>query len=116
MRIVHTSININFVTAVDGSDYVGFSLRLTFLAGSSGGSSQCIAVQILDDNLLEDEESFILTAVLVNPIPTGVVMGQSTATATIIDNESKRKCCLKNVCNCSICFYLSVFIPNRYNL
>ena len=116
MRIIYTCININFVTAVDGSDYVGFSLRLTFQVGSSGGSSQCIAVQILDDNLLEDEESFILSALLVNSIPTGVVMGRSTATATIIDNESKRKCSLKSVCNYIICFLFSLFIPNRYNL
>ena len=108
--IIHVCININFVPAIDGNDYVGFSLRLTFQAGSSGGSSQCTAVQILDDNLLEDDESFFLSTSLVNPIPTGVVIGQSTATATIIDNESKRKYSLRSVHNCSVCLHFSILL------
>ena len=87
---------------------MGFSRRLTFQAGSSGGSSQCTAVQILDDNLLEDDESFFMSVSLVNPFPTGVVIGQSTATATIIDNESKRKNYLRSACSCSVCLHFSI--------
>ena len=84
-----------YSTAIDGSDYNSFFTTLTFSSGSSGGSSQCTNVQILDDNFVEDDESFFLSASLVSPIPVGVTIDRSTATVVIQDNDSKWKCTFK---------------------
>ena len=78
-----------------GNDYNSFSTTLTFPSGSSGGSLQCTDVQILDDNFVEDDESFLLSATLVSPIPAGITIDRNTATVVIQDNDGKRKCTFK---------------------
>ena len=80
-------------TAGAGSDYLTFSTTLTFPAGSGAGSSQCTLVQILDDDLVEDDENFMITATLVTPNP-DITVGQGSGTVTItdIDSEGKAQC------------------------
>ena len=62
---------------------------MTFPIGSGAGSRQCSNVQILDDTILENNELFLLSASLNSPIPSGVSVGRSSATVTILDNDRK---------------------------
>ena len=82
-------------TAGAGGDYLSFSTTLTFPAGSGAGSSQCTDVQILADDLVEDDESFTITATLVISNP-DITVGQGSGTVTIfgsdIDSEGKALC------------------------
>ena len=76
-------------TAGAGGDYLTFSTTLTFPAGSGAGSSQCTLVQILDDDLVEDDESFMITATLVTPNP-DITVGQGSGTVTITYTHSEK--------------------------
>jgi len=84
-------------TAGLGGDYLSFSTTLTFPAGSGVGSSQCTLVQILDDDLVEDDENFMITATLVTPNP-DITVGQDSGTVTITDIDSEEKAhCINTV-------------------
>ena len=76
------------LTAQNGTDYDGFFATLTFPARSSNGNSQCIDVQILDDNIFEEDEYFIISLILF-PMPPGVTVQRSNVTITIEDNDRK---------------------------
>ena len=67
-------------TATAGSDYTPLSGTLTIPAG---GRRATITVQLLDDSAAESTESFTLR--LTNP--QGAVLSDTTATATIIDDD-----------------------------
>ena len=72
----------------DPDDYTGVTMMLTFSASQT--ASQSVQITIIDDILVEDDESFNIQAssatndprVSVNDSPVGSV------TATIIDNDS----------------------------
>ena len=66
-------------------DYTSGPYSVTFPAGAM---SVPFSVSINDDNILEDNENFILT---INPsLPTGVMVGNpGQATVTIVDNDCK---------------------------
>jgi Tol biopolymer transport system component len=69
-------------TATPGSDYTAASGTLTF---PDGVSQQTITIPILDDNVLENSESFNVTL----SSPTGATLGYSaTASVTIVDNDA----------------------------
>ena len=74
------------VTAVAGSDYTPVSMPLEFPAGSSHGDTQCIDVVILDNSILEDNETF---TVMLDVITSHVMEGTSLTTVTIHDNDSE---------------------------
>ena len=76
-------------TAGAGGDYLSFSTTLTFPAGSGAGSSQCTLVQILDDDLVEDDENFMITATLVTPNP-DITVGQGSGTVIITYTHSEK--------------------------
>ncbi|MBF2085060.1 DUF4347 domain-containing protein [Thermoleptolyngbya sp. C42_A2020_037] len=68
-------------TAQAGSDYLARSGTLTFAPGQT---AQTISIPIINDTLIEDNESF--SVVLSNP--TGGVLGSQTASViTILDND-----------------------------
>ena len=67
-------------TATAGSDYTPVSGTLTIPAG---GRRATVTVQLLDDSAAESTESFTLR--LTNP--QGAVLSDTTATATIIDDD-----------------------------
>ena len=77
-------------TAGSGGDYESFSTTLTFSTGSGAGDSQCTLVQILDDDAVEDDENFVITATLVSPNP-DITVRQSSGTVTITDIDGKGK-------------------------
>ena len=60
-------------------DYVSFESNITFTSGQSatGDNQQCVFIPLLDDDVLEGNESF---AVLITPAPgdEGVVVINST--------------------------------------
>ena len=87
--IVHVYLS-PISTAGSGGDYMSFSTTLTFTAGSGAGSSQCTLVQILDDDAVEDNESFSITATLVTP-NSDITVRQSSGTVTITDIDGKGK-------------------------
>ena len=57
---------------------------LIFPAGSEDGDSQCVAIDIIDDDNVEGEHSF--TVSLQNTSSSEVIVIQANATVTIRDN------------------------------
>ena len=52
---------IAIIIGLAGIDFVGLSSVETFSSGSSTGDTICINITIIDDNILEIEQFFILT-------------------------------------------------------
>ena len=77
---VTVSFNVSNLTAVSGSDYTAQSGTLSFTPGQI---SQTIKVPIINDTVVEQKESFLLNLFS----PTNAVIGNSSAVATIIDND-----------------------------
>ena len=73
--------NANQTAAWTGSDYVAVSGTLTFAPGETVKS---VRVPIFNDVLVENKEDFLFNLFS----PTGGVIGNSSATATIIDNDA----------------------------
>lgn len=69
-------------SATAGADYTATSGTLNFIAGQT---SATFNVPILDDNLVEGNETFNLT--LSSPSPGATLGAQATATVTIVDVE-----------------------------
>jgi glucose/arabinose dehydrogenase len=70
-------------TAKAGSDYTAVSGRLTFAPSET---SKIIDIPILNDTLVEGNESFNLT--IDNPIGNAILLAPRTATVTIVDDEA----------------------------
>ena len=68
-----------FAAASDGSDYRGESVDLFFI-----GTMQCIVVNIIDDSILEENETFTVTL----NTSSSVLLGTQLTTVTITDNDS----------------------------
>jgi hypothetical protein len=74
-------------TATSGADYVPFDTeRVVFPAGSPSGSVQTVALTVIDDTLVEGNQSVIL--VLSAPDPGAVLGGTSTHQIVIQDDET----------------------------
>ena len=69
-------------TAVSGVDYSAVGGVLSF---ADGDSSKTISIAILDDSLVEGNETFTLT--LANPTGGTTIIGPTTVTVTIEDDE-----------------------------
>ncbi|MEO6033813.1 MAG: Calx-beta domain-containing protein, partial [Verrucomicrobiota bacterium] len=92
IRVVRTNsssgtVSVNFATsnatAIASSDFIGTNVTLVFLPGET---AKAIVIPIIDDVLVEGNESF--TVRLTNPA-TGVALGNpAIATVTIIDNDA----------------------------
>ena len=57
------STDPNLSLAIDGKDYIGGTFTLIFIPGqsASGNNLICVNLTILNDNLLEYNETFIVT-------------------------------------------------------
>ena len=74
-------------SAVAGSDYTVVSSPLTFPATTSTDDSmQCISINITDDLVFEESETFTVTVTTTNG---GVTLGNGDATVNITDNEGQ---------------------------
>lgn len=72
-------------TAVLPLDVLPFTSTLTF---DLGDTRECVTIPIVDDDLLEDTESFTVSAFSLSSAAT-VVANRSSANVLIADNESK---------------------------
>ncbi|WP_412468438.1 Calx-beta domain-containing protein [Pedobacter sp. KLB.chiD] len=72
-------------TAKAGLDYVATNGKLNFPAGSARGASLTFTVPVIDDNLVEGNETF--NGIISNVTGGLVTIGNSTATVTIVDND-----------------------------
>ena len=75
------------VSAAAGSDYTAISSPLMFPAGSHDGSEQCVNVSIVDDETVEEDETFTVELTV---LTSGVVEGNALTTVVITDNEGNR--------------------------
>lgn len=62
--------------------------NLTFPANSSSGDMECLNVTIIEDTLLEGDETFTVSLELLT-IGKGVQLGNSVVVVSIVDNEGK---------------------------
>ena len=85
----HGLHHINLATG--GADYQDFIATLTFPTGSGSGARECTDVQILDDDIVEANQIFNLTASIITPFP-GASLNVSMGTVTIIDEDGTYKC------------------------
>ena len=71
-----------------GADYGPIDSRpLTFVPG--GTKVMCALFTIVDDKIIEDEESFLVSIESVSPTPGVVIGAQDVTTILIVDNDSK---------------------------
>ena len=78
-------LNLASVNAVLPLDVLPFTSTLTF---DLGDTRECVTIPIVDDDLLEDTESFSVSAFSLSSAAT-VVANRSSANVLIADNESK---------------------------
>jgi hypothetical protein len=86
---VDLSFGIVSASAVEGEDFVVSSpISQTFSSGSTGnGDVVCIGISIVDDDIYEAAQEFIVNITSVSP-PSAVIMGTpGSTTATIQDNQ-----------------------------
>ena len=69
-----------------GLDYTQVNTVFNFPAGST---QECVPVSILDDSVVENDESFLVNGQLTNQIA-GLAFVDGPATVTITDNDSKK--------------------------
>ena len=75
-------------SAVAGSDYTAVTSLLTFPATTSTDNTiQCINVNITDDSVFEEPETFTVAVNTTNPQVTLIFNGDTTVTIT--DNEGQ---------------------------
>lgn len=79
-----------------GVDYLSTTATLTFPAGSGPGTVDCISVQIIDDFILEDVETFGVVVQSIesslgpgSPPIQNILVTQSSTLVTITDDESE---------------------------
>jgi len=80
-------------TATEGMDYESVSKTVVFPVGSHKHDKQCVTVPIIDDCLVESEESFSMTASILSP-STANIGGDAESSSKsievkIVDNDSK---------------------------
>ena len=73
----------------DGSDFL-LPTELTLGAGTEDDSITNITIDIVDDLVVEGEESFNISGVVASQCSLRLVVGMSTV--TIIDNDCKWSC------------------------
>ena len=65
---------------------MGVSADLVFTAGSSNGDIECIDVDIIDDRVVETNETFTVTLTVSRSV---VALGNNVTRVTITDTDSK---------------------------
>ena len=63
------------------------STKLVFLAGTNNGTIQTLDIIIIDDDLVEGTETFVLSGRVTSPAM--FLPGSNMTTITIVDNEGK---------------------------
>ena len=71
--------------ATNGSDYTGLPVNILFSAGHPLNTPLCANVTIIDDDMLENTETF--TVALYADFPEGVILTRDRIIVEITDNE-----------------------------
>ena len=79
--------NITVTVSAASEDFSLPTNELVFLAGTNNGTIQNLSVSIVDDNLVEGTETFVISG-SVTP-PAMFLPGRNMTTITILDNERK---------------------------
>ena len=77
-------------SAIADEDYEMVSMNLTFLVGSMDGAMECLPVNIINDTLVEGDETLTVTLTLLTT-GVGVTTGNNMTDLTITDNEGKEQ-------------------------
>ena len=73
----------------NGSDYIATTTMVTFLSGMTNNeSTQCVEIQIIDDDIYEEDEVFLVSISTVMP-PSSVMIGTQFINKTIWDNAGR---------------------------
>ena len=80
--------NITVTVSAASEDFSLLTNELVFLAGTNNGTIQNLGLSIIDDNLVEGTETFVISGSVTSPAM--FLPGRNMATITILDNE--RKC------------------------
>ena len=87
---VQNSFTVDYATAngtaLSGLDYTATSGTLTFPANSPAGTVLTVAIPVLEDNIVENAETFGVG--LSNVVGADVAIGASPANVTIADNDT----------------------------
>lgn len=75
-----------FFTAMPSFDYINVSSNEVFEYGTSDGATRCVNIAIIDDELLEGNQTFTVT---LTSLDSDVVLRDNMTTITITDNESQ---------------------------
>lgn len=73
----------------DPPDYLPTDSIITIVSGTPSGTSFCISVNVIDDELLEINERFYVILQSLSPSIVTVVGGREVQDVTILDNERK---------------------------
>ena len=84
---MHWSHSILYATflATNGSDYSGLPVVISFSAGHLLSTPICANITIIDDDTLENTETF--SVALYTDFPEGVILTRDRSIIEIIDNE-----------------------------
>ena len=74
------------LTCTDGDDFVGVSPTNIELTPSNINMLICVNITIIDDDIVEDEETF---SCVLSSNDSAVVFSPNTSVVTIIDDDSK---------------------------
>ncbi len=69
---------------MDGFDYVGMSPFIIFSSGLTDDDTKCVDISILDDDALEENQTFNMTLTTSDP---DVMLGTDLTTIAIMDND-----------------------------
>ena len=73
----------------NGSDYIATTTMVTFPSGmTENGDNQCVEIQIIDDDIYEEDEVFLVSISTVMP-PSSVMIGTQSINKTIWDNAGR---------------------------
>ena len=61
--------------------------KLVFVAGTNNGTIQTLVIGIVDDDLVEGNETFVISGCVTSPAM--FLPGSKMTTITIVDNEGK---------------------------
>ena len=71
-----------------GEDYtIASPLSLTFNSSTTNGDSVCLRIGIIDDDIYEEEQTFVVSITDVSPPSVAVLGSSSSITQTIQDNN-----------------------------
>ena len=72
---------------VEGDDFHLLRHEVTFVQGATTGNTQNVSIDIIDDSLVEETESFVISGSIT--APASFVPGRDTTTVNILDNDGE---------------------------